>query len=504
MSALVKRTFVFGVSAALTLLVGCGGGASNAGAGTSGPTGGGQSSSNPVPILTSVSPASASAGSPGLSVTLTGSNFIPTSTAEWNGAPLQTSYTSAASLTAQIPASDLGLPGTNAITVANPSPGGGVSAAMSFVISPPPTQGTTAVNIQANDLAWDPVNQVIYLSLPSVDGSNGNTVQILDPGTGRLGASAFAGSEPNLLSVSSTSKYLYVSLNGASNVQRMVLPGLQPDVVIALGADQIDGPFYAMDLQADPASDQTVAVVRGTPQFSPQEEGGVLIYDNATARPNVLCGWIESGCRNTNTGLYDSIQWSKDGTEMFAANNETTSFDFYTVPVTSTGFGTPIDYGNLVPGFGSDIHYDATTGDVYDDDGEVIDPLSGAVIGTFAASGLMVPDGSVGKAFFIGQTTAQFGSQNFTIESFDISKFTPIASLTLTNVAGVPTHLIRWGTNGLAFTTTSGGNSTVSGKVYLVSGSIVDGSALAKERPAENVRRTWKAQLPVGQRTAAK
>ncbi len=448
-------------------------------------------SPNPAPTIASISPGSASMGSQAVSISVSGANFIPSSTVDWNGTPLTTNVVSSSSLTAQIPASDLSAGGAAAITVVNPNPGGGTSGSVSFSINATGTVGQITVNALANSLAWDQVNQVIYLSLPSVVGANGNSVQILNPVTGDLGTTAFAGSEPNLLSVSSSSKYLYVSLNGASTVQRLVLPGLTKDIQITLGSDSFDGPFYAMDLQASPAADGTVAVVRETPNYSPAEEGGVVIYDNGVARPAVLCGWIQSGCYG-GANLYDTIQWNSTASTIFAANNEDTAFDFYTIPVTVSGFGKSVDYPGLAGGFGERIHYDATTGYVYDDNGSIIDPLSGTKVGTFAASGLMVPDGANGKAYFLGQ----FGSSTsgtYTIESFDINKFVPLSSVTIKSVVGTPTHLIRWGTNGLAFTTKNNVyGSTPTGAVYLISGSIVSSSVSEPNgAPSANVQRTW-------------
>src|SRR5579872_6798130 len=131
------------------------------------------------------------------------------------------------------------------------------------------------VNIVANDLAWDSINKKIYLSLPSTAGTNGNSIQVLDPSTGQLGANAFAGSEPSVLSVSATSKYLYVGLKGSSNVQRMTLPGLGTDIKVPLGSTQYSGPLFAADLQASPVADATVAVGLGS---SGSGANGVVIY----------------------------------------------------------------------------------------------------------------------------------------------------------------------------------------------------------------------------------
>ena len=448
---------------------------------------------NPTPTLTSLSPNSAAAGSPALTLTVTGTDFVSSSTVLWEGNALPTTYKSATSLTAQVSADYLKNAGDPAVEVSSPAPGGGTSNGLTFTIHATTTPGATVVSLLADDLAWDPVNQVIYLALPSVDGTtNGNSIQVLNPVDGTLGALSFAGSEPNLISVSANSKYLYVGLNGASNVQRMTLPNLVKDITIPMGSDSFNGPFYAMDVQAAPNTDGTVAVVRESPQVSPSEEGGVVIYDDGKARPNVLCGWIQSGCYG-GANLYDSIQWNADGSEMFAGNYEDTGFDFYTIPVTSAGFGKVTDYSGLVPGFFGHIHFDKTTGYVYDEDGKIINPANGTVVGTFGASGVMAPDGTIKRAFFVGQTQGA-AQGTFAIESFDIDHFTPIATLTLTNVVGTPTHIIRWGSSGLAITTSNQepGVGQTGGAVYLVNGSFVDGSSSAVvARPTENVQRTW-------------
>jgi hypothetical protein len=462
------------------------------------------SSLNPAPSLTSIAPNTLPAGSSATTITATGTNFVASSTILWNGSALTTTYTNSTTLTAQVPASGLATAGIVAVTVSNPTPGGGTSNAVNFTVG----TGAEVVTTLANDLAWDPVNQVIYLSLPSTDGANGNTVQLLDPTTVALGATAPAGSEPNLLSVSATSQFLYVSQLGSSTVQVLTLPGLSSSTTIQLGSDAVDGPFYAMDLQAAPNADGTVAVIRGTPHYSPEEEGGVVIYASGTARTNVICGWIQSGCTNPNHLLMDSIQWKSDASEMFAVNNESSGYDFYTALVDASGFGTVTDYPGLDfangIGYFSDIHYDATTGYVYGDNGGIIDPSSGTNVGTFAASGIMVPDGTLGTAFFLGQTSQDLGSTNYTLESFDINTFVPIESFTITNVIGTPTHLIRWGTNGLAFTTIDTATTPATGAVYLVNGSLVGVSAKRVPQQLEHVQRTWKPHNPLRSLHSAK
>jgi hypothetical protein len=89
---------------------------------------------NPVPVLTSISPDNARAGSAGFTLTVTGSSFLSSSVVEWNGSARATTYVSASRLTAAITAADMAQAGTARVTVFNPAPKGGRSATLNFRI----------------------------------------------------------------------------------------------------------------------------------------------------------------------------------------------------------------------------------------------------------------------------------------------------------------------------------------------------------------------------------
>ncbi len=91
--------------------------------------------SNPAPTLTSLSPSSAVAGSNALTVMLSGTGFVPASTAKWTGTALKITYVSATQLKASVPASDLSTAGTFNVTVVNAAPGGGTSSVVTFTVS---------------------------------------------------------------------------------------------------------------------------------------------------------------------------------------------------------------------------------------------------------------------------------------------------------------------------------------------------------------------------------
>jgi hypothetical protein len=184
---------------------------------------------------------------------------------------------------------------------------------------------------------------------------------------------------------------------------------------------------------------------------------GILIFDDATLR----------GAPPSNFGFqaYDTLQWGADAAHLYAANTESTFFDFYTLSVDAGGASLVADYGDAFPGFNNHIHFDPGTGYLYGDDGRVLDPATGLPVGVFQASGPMVPDSTNGRAFFVTSTPYVTGA---VIQVFDLTHFTPITSVSLADVQGSPQHFVRWGAQGLAFTTDAG-------FLYLLSGGFVDG-----------------------------
>ncbi|HEV8130149.1 MAG TPA: IPT/TIG domain-containing protein, partial [Acidobacteriota bacterium] len=103
---------------------------------------------NPVPTLTNISPTSARAGDPALTVTLIGTNFVNTSVVLWDGVAKPTTFVSATQLTASIAASDLAADNTVAVAVSNPTPGGGISGAKTFYIAPKTAPPLSTANIR--------------------------------------------------------------------------------------------------------------------------------------------------------------------------------------------------------------------------------------------------------------------------------------------------------------------------------------------------------------------
>jgi hypothetical protein len=105
---------------------------------------------NPVPSVSSLSPSSVVAGTAAFALTVGGTNFIPSSTVQWNGSNRSTTYVSATQLTASITAADIATPTYVAVTVVNPAPGGGTSASFSITpMWPEPAPGANGFLVDA-------------------------------------------------------------------------------------------------------------------------------------------------------------------------------------------------------------------------------------------------------------------------------------------------------------------------------------------------------------------
>jgi hypothetical protein len=95
----------------------------------------GTQTSNPVPAIATLSPTGVTVNSGAFTLTVNGSGFVNGSVVNFGGNARSTTYVSATQLTAAILASDVASVGTPAVTVTNPSPGGGTSNSVTFNVS---------------------------------------------------------------------------------------------------------------------------------------------------------------------------------------------------------------------------------------------------------------------------------------------------------------------------------------------------------------------------------
>ncbi len=90
---------------------------------------------NPIPSLAALDPPSALVHSSGFTLAVRGTDFVPGSVVRWNGADRPTTFVNGAVLRAAIGAGDLTAPGSVAVRVFNPAPGGGLSGTLPFLLN---------------------------------------------------------------------------------------------------------------------------------------------------------------------------------------------------------------------------------------------------------------------------------------------------------------------------------------------------------------------------------
>jgi hypothetical protein len=90
---------------------------------------------NPAPVISGVTPTTVTEQNGAFTLTVNGSGFVPSSKVFWNSGTLTTTYVNGGQLQAAVPASNVTEDGQAAVTVVNPTPGGGTSTPLIYTIS---------------------------------------------------------------------------------------------------------------------------------------------------------------------------------------------------------------------------------------------------------------------------------------------------------------------------------------------------------------------------------
>ena len=112
------------------------------------------------------------AGSPDVTITITGQNFTPATTVRWNNNNLATTIVSNTQVQAVIPAADLTAPASEPLLVEN-GPGEGTSSLLAFSVLPSLGTGMqfTTLNMAGSDLVWNAANNLLYVAVNNTDSS---------------------------------------------------------------------------------------------------------------------------------------------------------------------------------------------------------------------------------------------------------------------------------------------------------------------------------------------
>jgi len=309
---------------------------------------------------------------------------------------------------------------------------------------PTPTPITTVrqINLPNNDIVYDAARQIIYASLPSAAGLNGNSLAPIDPATGVVGQPIYVGSEPGKLAISDDQRYLYVALDGAGSVRRFDLAARAPGPQFYTGA-----PFRTPALEVLPGKPESVAVVKYRLNTAPAFES-LAIYDNGVRRDKIVAGFGGPG----------AIAFGATAEE-FYGNDPEVANGFYKIAIATDGVTAQPTSRGLA---GGEIEF--ANGLIYSANGQVLEPETLTLRGRVNTAGPVCPDVANNRVYYLtGNGTAR------AVRAFALDTLTPTGLVNITTESTAPTSLLRWGANGLAFRT--------SRRIYLIQTSLVSSSA---------------------------
>ena len=351
---------------------------------------------------------------------------------------------------------------SNLVSTTNPAPTPTPTPTATPTPTPVPTPGPgelRQLSITTNDLVVDPNSQTIFASVPSNASANANTVTPIDPVAGVPGAAIPVGTNPNKLAISDNGAVMYVSLDGTGSVRKVDVSSRQPGLEFLLGSDPVSGPYQAEDMAVAPGHPETLAIARQKPNSSPRHSG-VVIFDNGILRSTTI-----------PTGGNNRIEYSRSPEVLYGQNNDNNfDFGFRRIGLASCGIFTLTTTEKLLRGFGLEFKVDNGIG--FASDGRVIDPEAGTILGVFklravddlfAPPALIAPEVKAGRIYYL----VDDGGSTF-LRVFNTKTFLKVGELSIPGVSGTASSLVRWGSNGLAFRTSTG-------QVFLLQNSLIGG-----------------------------
>ncbi len=418
----------------------------------------------PQPTITSLSTTMLPTSIAG-ELQLYGTGLTTISVVHFRGLDLPVSNASSTSVSVEIPASALLLPGVDPLTISNEN------------LTSSPVSITTYVAIVNNSMVYDPANGLFYLSVPSAAGSPyGNSIVSIDPATGALGKPITVGSEPNRMAITGDGRYLWVSLDGAAAVRRVDLSTGTADPQFSVATNGLDSVVVSA-LAALPGALDSVVV--STYQLTDPLGGvSIAIYDSGVPRPTSISG-------------PDPIAWTllvdPSRNEIYGPGGADNSA-YRTYSYSDTGVSLKSStFSELTYAQNFADEAQIVAGQLYTDYGQVVDPESGKLLGTFDPFGKGYVQGSIAidtgleKIFFLYDGVNNvYDLQPYKLSDLEPTSDPPIPiSLPQFRAeyqwAG-PTgnRLTRWGANGLALRSTGGFVSLRSSTVRDLSSTSAD------------------------------
>src|SRR6266513_2042886 len=232
---------------------------------------------NAAPTISSLNPTCVTPGGPQFTLTVNGTNFVSTSTVNWNGTALTTTFVSSTQLTAAVPASLIATAGTASITVANPC-AGATSTAVTLSIantpvitSPFTATGQIGVAFSYTITATNTDNQTTYTAAPLPAGlslGNGGSRNVISGTPTAAGTTNVTITVSNGTGCNSATATLVITICPQDPVITSPLTAnatVGSPFTYQITADNSPISYDATDLPGGLSVDTTTGLISGTP-----------------------------------------------------------------------------------------------------------------------------------------------------------------------------------------------------------------------------------------------
>ena len=328
----------------------------------------------------------------------------------------------------------------------------------------------TILDVWTNDLVYDQVTDKLYASIPSNNGSNGNSLGIINLEDYILENTVYIGSEPNALAVSDDGQFIYATLKGAPMVSQYIVDAQQLGIQFTVGDSNFVGPLYPYDIEVMPNNPNTVAVSR----IAQSSSGfyGTAIFDSGVIRDINTSSIYPNNYSYVINFLNDSV--------LYGYNNHSTGFDFNGAKIDSSGIYQFCNVGNIIQGF-SMREMEIVDNRVYFDYGGVVDVSNNEdpyLAGTFLeAGGRVAYDDSYHLVCFAMNA---MWSEDIYFKRYSPDNFLLVDSLKIENVIGEVLDLEYCGNGTYAF-------NTDEGKLVIINGGEPGTLSVSSEIEPEDV-----------------
>ena len=323
------------------------------------------------------------------------------------------------------------------------------------------SQNVTVTNVKTNDLVYNSTNGLLYVSLSSENGSNSNSIGVLDPINPVLTNAYPVGTNPTVLAISSDGQAIYAGFKNDPVVRKFLTASNTVSTEISLGSDSNNGNYFAEDIVVMPETANTIAVARKNSGYAPKHEG-VAIFDDGVMRTKVSAA--HSGA--------NQLEWGS-ANKLVGYNNETTEFGIRKLNVATDGI--PTTTRTSLEQVKGNLTFKIFNNVAYFSNGKVVNTeFTPIYVGTFEnVNGPMVYDANTEMIIYADYNII---TGEITLKHFNSTSLALDHSFPITQVSGVVKNIITCGNGCYALNTA---DNVVVIQNFLGIGTFASGETLA-------------------------